>query len=54
MADAINVNVKIVAVVITKLYRDEPYTVKKSDPIEEMKTIKEPKVTMRQVPIVMN
>lgn len=52
--DAINVNVKLVAVVVTKLYRDEPYTVKKSDPIEEMKTIKEPKVTVRQVPVVMN
>ncbi|GAB3828658.1 hypothetical protein [Hymenobacter jeollabukensis] len=52
--DAINVDVNIVACVVTKLYKDEAYTVKKSEPIEEVKTIKEPKVAMRKVPMLMD
>ena len=53
--DAINVDVNIVAcVVVTKVYKDEAYTVKKSEPIEEVKTIKEPKVAMRRVPMLMD
>ncbi|MFD2719945.1 hypothetical protein ACFST9_14550 [Hymenobacter monticola] len=52
--DAINVDVKIVACVITKIYQDEAYTVKKSEPIEELKTFKEPKIAMRKVPVMMD
>lgn len=50
--DAINVDVKIVACVVTKIYKDETYTIKKSEPIEELKTIREPKVTMRKSLII--
>ncbi|MCB2380491.1 hypothetical protein LGH70_23055 [Hymenobacter sp. BT635] len=52
--DAINVDVNIVACVVTKIYKDETYSVKKSEPIEEMKTIKEPKIAMRKVPMLMD
>jgi hypothetical protein len=51
--DAINVDVKIVACVITKTYKDEAYTIKKSEPIEELKTFKDPKVAMRKVAVMM-
>jgi hypothetical protein len=52
--DAINVDVKIVACVITKTYKDETYAVKKSEPIEEFKTFKDPKVAMRKVAVTMD
>ena len=52
--DAINVDVNIVACVLTKTYKDEAYTVKKSEPIEELKTFKDPKVAMRKVPVMMD
>ncbi|MDQ2771706.1 MAG: hypothetical protein M3Y54_14545 [Bacteroidota bacterium] len=49
--DAINVDVKIVATVLTKTYKDENYTVMKSDPIEEVKTFRDPVVTVRKMPV---
>lgn len=52
--DAINVDVNIVACVKTKTYKDEAYTVKKSEPIEELKTFKDPKVAMRKVAVIMD
>jgi hypothetical protein len=52
--DAINVTVKVVAVVVTKTYKDEQYTVKKSQPIEETKTFRDPSVTYRKVPVTMD
>ncbi|MGY3090218.1 hypothetical protein ACVWYF_003273 [Hymenobacter sp. UYAg731] len=51
--DAINVDVKIVAAVLTKTYKDEIYTVRKSDPIEEVKTFRDPVVTARKMPVAM-
>lgn len=52
--DAINVDVNIVACVITRTYKDEAYTVKKSEPIEELKTFRDPKVAMRKVAVIMD
>lgn len=52
--DAINVDVNIVACVITKTYKDEAYTGKKSEPVEELKTFKDPKVAMRKVAVMMD
>lgn len=51
--DAINVDVKIVAAVLTKTYKDEVYTVRKSDLIEEVKTFRDPVVTARKMPVAM-
>lgn len=51
--DAINVDVKIVAVVLMKTYEDEVYTVRKSDPIEEVKTFRDPVITARKMPVAM-
>ncbi|RZK45368.1 MAG: hypothetical protein EOO61_00100 [Hymenobacter sp.] len=52
--DAINVDVKLIACVVTKTYKDEAYMVKKSEPIEELKTFKEPKTAVRKVAVMMD
>jgi hypothetical protein len=54
VVDAINVDVKLVACVVTKTYKDEAYMVKKSEPIEELKTIKEPRIAMRKVAVMID
>lgn len=52
--DAINVDVKLIACVINKTYKDETYTVKRTEPIEELKIFREPKIAIRRVPVMMD
>ena len=49
--DGINVDIKIIAIVVTKNYKDEPYTVQETEPIKEKKTLKIPKVAVRKVAV---
>lgn len=51
LMDGINVDVKVLAIVITKTYKDEYYTVQESEPIKEKKTFKIPKVAVRKIPV---
>lgn len=50
--DGINVDVKIIAIVVTKTWKDEYYTVQESEPIKEKKTLKIPKIAKTKVPIL--
>ncbi len=50
--DGINVDVKVIAVTVTKTWKEEPYTVTEQEPIKEKKVIKTPKVTVSKVPVV--
>ena len=49
--DGINVDIKIITVVVTKVYKDEVYTVQETEPIKEKKTLKIPKVAVRKVAV---
>ena len=51
LMDGINVDVKVIAIVVNKTYQDENYTVQESQPIKEKKTSKIPKVTVKKVPV---
>lgn len=51
-SDGINVAVKVVAVTITKTWKDEEYTETEQEPIKEKKTYKIPKVTKIKVPVL--
>jgi hypothetical protein len=48
--NGIDVNVNIFALIVTKQYKDEQYTIQKSDAIKEKQTIKKPKVKARKIP----
>lgn len=50
--DAINVDVKIIAITVTKKWKDEYYTVQKKEPIKEKITKKIPKVSVTKVPVM--
>ena len=49
--DGINVDVKIVAIIVTKIYKNEDYTVQETEPIKEKQIVKIPKVTVSKVPV---
>jgi hypothetical protein len=48
---SINVNVKVIAVTIEKVYKDKAYTETVSEPIKEEKTFKEPIIKSKKVAI---
>lgn len=50
--DGINVDVKVIAVLVTKIWKDEDYTVQKTDPIKEKKIVKIPKVAKTNIPVI--
>ena len=52
MMDGINVDVKIIAVILTKTWKDEAYTVQEQEPIKEQQTKKIPKVSKKKVPVM--
>ena len=49
--DGINVDVKIVAIIVTKIYKNEDYTVQETEPIKEKQILKIPKVAVSKVPV---
>ncbi len=49
--DGINVDVKVVAIVVTKVYKDRYYNVEETEPIKEKKTFRIPKVEVKKVPV---
>lgn len=51
MMDGINVDVKIVAIMVTKVYENEAYTVQEIEPRKEKQTFKIPKVSVKKVPV---
>ena len=50
--EGINVEVKAIAVIVTKKWKDEYYTVQETEPIKEKKTLKIPKVAKTKVPVL--
>jgi len=50
--DGINVDIKIVAVTITKKWKDENYTIQDIEPVKEKRTLKIPKVSKIKVPVL--
>ena len=50
--DAVDVNIEVLAVTITKTWKDEYYTVQVKKPIKEEQTRKIPKVSVRKVPVM--
>ena len=49
--DGINVDVKVIAVLVTKTWKDEDYTVQEIEPIKEKKILKIPKVAKINTPV---
>lgn len=52
--NGINVDVKVIAVVVTKKWKDEYYTVQETEPIKEKRTLKIPKVAKTKVPVLID
>lgn len=50
--DGINVDLTVVAVVVTKTYKDEVYTVTETGARKEKVTVQEPRVTIKKVPVI--
>lgn len=50
--DGINVDIKILAVTVTRTWKDEGYTVEEIEPIKEKKSSKIPKITKSKVPVL--
>ena len=50
--DGINVDIKVVAVIVTKTWKDEEYTETEQEPIKEKKIYKLPKVAKTKVPVL--
>lgn len=50
--DGINVDVKVIAVTVTRTWKDEAYTEQEQEPIKEVKTYKIPKVAKTKVPVI--
>lgn len=53
LMDGLNVNVKVIAVTITKTWKDEYYTVQEQEPIKENQTKKIPSISVRKVPVML-
>lgn len=52
--DGINVDLTVVAVVVTKTYKDEVYTVTETGARKEKVTVQEPRVTVKKVPLMID
>lgn len=50
--DGINVDVKVIAVLVTKTWKDEDYTVQETEPIKEKKVLKIPKISKSNIPVI--
>ncbi|MCB9293519.1 MAG: hypothetical protein H6559_10400 [Lewinellaceae bacterium] len=50
--EGINVNVKVVAVTVTKTYRDEYYTETVETPVNQSTTVREPVLRRSRVPVL--
>ena len=51
--NGINVNVKVIAVTLTKIWKDEYYTIVVKEPIKEKQTKRIPNVTVRKAPVIL-
>ena len=52
--DGINVSVKVIAVIVTKTWKDEYYTVQETEDIKEKKVFKIPKIEKIKIPVLID